>query len=414
MDNANCKASFCAGSEQIPAPSPSLTGTWSNTPTPQPPASPDASTENVAGAAASLAPAAPETACRKTAAIICFTETGFETACNIAGTLPREWRGSITRGFGAGKVKLADWTAQHFPNADALVFVGATGIAVRAIAPHAVSKGADPAVVVVDERGQWSIPLLSGHLGGANELALALAQSIGATPVITTATDINGLWAVDSWAKSQGLLVREIDRIKLVSGKILRGEAVKVASDSPIEGTAPKLVQLESDLRQADVAISPRLDAEDGALARLHLVPRLLVAGIGCRRNTCFSAIQEAFGMAMRQAGMDPLALAAVHSIDLKAEEAGLLEFCERMGLGLRTHTADELAVVPGDFSASDFVKKTTGVDNVCERSALLGARQLAEATQSSCPQDARLVLGKFAQNGVTVALAYVQPRLAW
>ena len=358
--------------------------------------------------------ASAEAPCRKTAAIICFTEAGFQTACAIAASLPQGWRGGITRGFGAGKVKLADWTAQHFPTADALVFVGATGIAVRAIAAHVVSKAADPAVVVVDERGQWSIPLLSGHLGGANELALALAQSIGATPVVTTATDINGLWAVDSWARSQGLLVREIDRIKLVSGKILRGEAVKVVSDSPIEGTAPKLVQLESDLRQADVAISPRLDAEDGALARLHLVPRLLVAGIGCRRNTCFSAIQEAFGMAMRQAGMDPLALAAVHSIDLKAEEPGLLEFCERMGLGLRTHTADELAVVPGDFSASDFVKKTTGVDNVCERSALLGARQLAEATQSSRPQDARLVLGKFAQNGATVALAYVQPRLAW
>lgn len=373
------------------------------------PAALDAGTASPSGATASA-----EAPCRKTAAIICFTEAGFQTACTIGASLPQGWRGGITRGFGAGKVKLADWTAQHFPTADALVFVGATGITVRAIAPHVVSKAADPAVVVVDERGQWSIPLLSGHLGGANELALALAQSIGATPVVTTATDINGLWAVDSWARSQGLLVREIDRIKLVSGKILRGEAVKVASDSPIEGTAPKLVEQESDLRQADVAISPRLDAENGALARLHLVPRLRVAGIGCRRNTCFSAIQETFGMAIRQAGMDPLALAAVHSIDLKAKEAGLLEFCERMGLKLNTHTADELATVPGDFSVSDFVKKTTGVDNVCERSALLGARQLAEATQSSCPLDARLVLCKFAQNGVTVALAYVQPRLAW
>lgn len=373
------------------------------------PAALDTGTSSPSGATASA-----ETPCRKIAAIICFTEAGFQTACAIAASLPQGWRGGITRGFGAGKVKLADWTAQHFPTADALVFVGATGIAVRAIAAHVVSKAADPAVVVIDERGQWSIPLLSGHLGGANELALALAQSIGATPVVTTATDINGLWAVDSWARSQGLLVREIDRIKLVSGKILRGEAVKMASDNPIEGTAPKLVEPTSDLQQADVAISPRLDAADGALARLHLVPRLLVAGIGCRRGTCFSAIQEAFGLAMRQAGMDPLALAGVHSIDLKAEEPGLLEFCKRMGLGLRTHTADELAAVPGDFSASDFVKKTAGVDNVCERSALLGARQLAATTKSSCPQDARLVLGKFAQNGVTVALAYVQPRLAW
>lgn len=414
MDNANCKASFCAGSEQIPAASPSLTGTWSNTPTPQPPASPDASAENVAGAAASLAPAAPETACRKTAAIICFTETGFETACNIAGTLPREWRGSITRGFGPGKVKLSDWTAQHFPNADALVFVGATGIAVRAIAPHAASKSADPAVVVVDERGQWSIPLLSGHLGGANNLALALAQGIDATPVITTATDINGLWAVDSWAKSQGLLVRELDRIKLVSGKILRGEAVKVTSDFPIAGTAPKLVQLVETATEADVTISPKLDSADGALSRLHLIPRLLVAGIGCRRGIGFSAVQEAFGMAMREAGMDPMALVAVHTIDLKAEEAGLLEFCERMGVPFTTHSAAELEAVPGNFTPSDFVKKTTGVDNVCERSALLGARQLAATITTLQSTDVSLVLGKLAQNGVTVALAYIQPHIEW
>ncbi|MGN0261289.1 MAG: cobalt-precorrin 5A hydrolase [Eggerthellaceae bacterium] len=376
---------------------------------------PSATAETQLNAPSPQATAAQEAGCRKTAAIICFTETGFKTSCGIAGSLPHGWRSGITRGFGPGKVKLADWTAQHFPTADALVFVGATGIAVRAIAPHTVSKGADPAVVAVDERGQWSIPLLSGHLGGANELALAIAQGIGATPVITTATDINGLWAVDSWAKSQGLLVRELDRIKLVSGKILRGETVKVASDFSIEGSAPKLVCPVDAVEEADVTISPRLDSADGALSRLHLVPRLLVAGIGCRRDTGFSAIQEAFGMAMRQAGIDPLALAAVHSIDLKANEAGLLEFCERMGVPFTTHTTEELAAVPGNFTPSDFVKKTTGVDNVCERSALLGARQLAARTKTiPQPQDASLVLGKLAQNGVTVALAYVQPQLAW
>lgn len=374
----------------------------------------EATAETLPNAHALQTPAVQEAGCRKTAAIICFTEAGFETACAIAGSLPHGWRSNITRGFGPGKVKLSDWTAQHFPTADALVFVGATGIAVRAIAPHAASKGADPAVVVVDERGQWSIPLLSGHLGGANELALAIAQGIDAAPVITTATDINGLWAVDTWAKSQGLLVRELDRIKLVSGKILRGETVKVASDFPIEGTAPELVCPVATVEEADVTISPKLDSTDGTLSRLHLVPRLLVAGIGCRRGTGFSAIQEAFGMAMRQAGMDPLALAAVHTIDLKANEAGLLEFCERMGIPFIAHTAAELEAVPGDFTPSDFVKKTTGVDNVCERSALLGARQLAAALKTPQPTDASLVLGKLAQNGVTVALAYVQPHIEW
>ena len=97
-------------------------------------------------------------------------------------------------------------TAAQFAQSDALVFVGAVGIAVRAIAPHCRSKATDPAVVVLDECGRFAIPLLSGHLGGANDLARRLAKACGAVPVITTATDANGVFAVDEWAKHQHCL----------------------------------------------------------------------------------------------------------------------------------------------------------------------------------------------------------------
>ena len=134
---------------------------------------------------------------------------------------------------------LAGWTAQQFAAADALVFVGAAGIAVRAIAPHCQSKATDPAVVVLDECGRFAVPLLSGHLGGANDLACRLAAACGAVPVITTATDANGLFAVDEWAKKQNCAVWETPRIKLVSGALLAGKTVRYASPGPLRAPRP-------------------------------------------------------------------------------------------------------------------------------------------------------------------------------
>ena len=135
-----------------------------------------------------------------TCAYIAFTARGMALAQQLAAACP----GSVTRG-GADGVRLTDWTAAQFAQSDALIFVGAAGIAVRAIAPHCRSKAADPAVVVLDEGGQFAIPLLSGHLGGANELAQRLAAVCHAVPVITTATDGRGVFAVDEWAKRQNL-----------------------------------------------------------------------------------------------------------------------------------------------------------------------------------------------------------------
>ena len=156
-------------------------------------------------------------------AYLAFTAKGLALAQQLAQTCP----GSVSR-CGLGGVTLAEWTAQQFAAADALVFVGAAGIAVRAIAPHCQSKATDPAVVVLDECGRFAVPLLSGHLGGANDLARRLAAACGAVPVITTATDANGLFAVDEWAKKQNCAVWETPRIKLVSGALLAGKTVLV------------------------------------------------------------------------------------------------------------------------------------------------------------------------------------------
>ena len=151
-------------------------------------------------------------------AYLAFTEKGLALAQKLASALP----GTVAR-CGHGGPGLADWTAEQFAHTDALIFVGAVGIAVRAIAPHCRNKAVDPAVVVLDECGHFAVPILSGHLGGANDLARALAAVCGAVPVITTATDANGVFAVDAWARHQNCAVLEPGRIKRVSSKLLAG-----------------------------------------------------------------------------------------------------------------------------------------------------------------------------------------------
>ena len=203
-------------------------------------------------------------------AYLAFTAKGEALARRLAEALP----GSVSRC--GGDVTLKGWTAEHFAQDEALIFVGAVGIAVRAIAPHCKSKAADPAVVVVDEGGNFAVPLLSGHLGGANALARALAKACGAVPVITTATDVNGLFAVDLWAKAQNCAVLEPEHIKRVSGALLAGQTVRYWSPWPVAGETPAGVKKADAPEAADFALTLTPQGE-----ALHLVPRIGVLGVG-------------------------------------------------------------------------------------------------------------------------------------
>lgn len=285
---------------------------------------------------------------------------------------------------------LESWTAEHFASDDALVFIGAAGIAVRAIAPHVESKLTDPAVVVVDELGTYSVSLLSGHLGGANELATQIARFLGAIPVITTATDRNGVFSVDTWAKQQGLVIANPEQIKWVSSRLLAGESVYLNSKFPVEGTPPEGVTLTE--YSGDILVTWRTR---GKAEALKLVPPVVTLGVGCKKDTTVENIESAFELMLRKASCHPAAVKRVCSIDLKANEPGLLEFCHRHSLPFRTFSTSALANVPGNFSGSAFVKDVTGVDNVCERSAVLGSGEHGQ-----------LLTKKDAEYGITMALA--------
>ena len=356
---------------------------------------------------------------------IAFTERGYALAertaralsdCAQTGEDDPGWDVSVSRGFGEGKADLRAWTALAWEASDALLFVGAAGIAVRAIAPHVASKANDPAVVAIDEAGRFAVPLLSGHLGGANELAQTVARAAGAIPVITTATDVRGVWAVDTWARCAGLAVSNPEAIKRVSARLLSGGRVALYSDMPISGQPPEGVDIASDRARADIVVSPFAGANAGASVRaaettgvraqapapepLRLVVPCIVAGIGCRRGACAEAIEEAFLLACGQAGISPSAVREAATIDVKAHEEGLLAFCRARDIPLATYSAEELSQVEGSVSPSDFVRATVGVDNVCERAALADGGEL--------------IFPKLAHGGVTVAFSKVTIELSF
>ena len=326
---------------------------------------------------------------KKDIAYISFTERGKA----LAEKLSARTGGSVTDARSKG-FSLSAWTEQAFPAVKALVFVGAAGICVRAVAPFLKNKAEDPAVLCLDEAGQFVIPLLSGHLGGANALAREIAQLSGGTPVITTATDVNSLFAVDLWAKRQQLAVMNPDHIKTVSAKILAGETVTISCPWPVAGVTPELVALGS---EGDAAVTVHQVKQDV----LALVPQTAVLGIGCRKGITDEQLEDVFQLFCEKRGLYPEAVCAVATVDRKSKEPGLRAFCKSHGWPLRCFSAEELNALPGQYSGSDFVRQTVGTDNVCERAAVL-------ASGGSLLED------KFAVGGVTFALAASDPGLDW
>lgn len=289
-----------------------------------------------------------------------FTDTGKELALRLFDG----WDEAIPE-YRNEELSLGDWVEDSFKNHLPILFIGAVGIAVRAIAPCVNNKLKDSAVIVTDELGLNVIPILSGHFGGANDWARAIAEKIESNPVITTATDINNVFAVDVFARENGFKIKNKEMIKEVSRKVLKGE---------------KLNAIET---------QDYLDI-DG----LWLVPKRLTLGIGCKKGKTF---KEIFQFVTSIYDEDYLYdnLYAISSIDVKASEIGLIKLAQYFGVPFVTYSADELSAAEGDFNESDFVKENVGVGNVCERSALLAAGE-----------ESTIIKAKEAFDGMTLAAA--------
>lgn len=298
----------------------------------------------------------------KKAAVLAFSGQGKKTGERIREALEAAGvhaQGRVPVRFAShgwmGFSTLSQEVEKLFFTVDALIFVGAAGIAVRAIAPHVADKLRDPAVLVVDETAQFVIPVLSGHAGGANALARTLADTLAAIPVVTTATDVHDLFSVDTFARQQGLAIVEKDEIKHLSGALLGGE--------PIGALTP----------ECGFVISPK-PVGTPFTHTLHLVPQDMVVGVGCRRGVSGEALFAFLSAVFAREGWSRFRIRALASIDAKREEPGLLALARALNVPFLTYAKEELAAMQGNFSASAFVEGAVGVDNVCERSALCAA----------------------------------------
>lgn len=337
---------------------------------------------------------------------------------------------------------VGEWFAKS--ETDAIIFVGATGIAVRAIAPFIHGKAVDPAVLVIDEAGRYVISLLSGHLGGANALARTAASLIEAEPIITTATDAESAFAVDTFAKENGFLLTDLRKAKEVSAKVLRGEKLRIYSDIPMERFVQRPARHEAelvpaqDIDHADIVISYRThilklasepdadisarpidasepqhpetrtdavqihpmtdrDSESSAASSslgiskhtsekasqgigLRLIAKRVHVGLGARKGVTQAEVAAAVATCLENAGIDPRAVVDLVSIDLKKQEAGILAYSYESDVPFVTFTAEELRSVEGAFAGSSFVQSVTGVANVCERAAAFAAGRSGHA----------------------------------
>lgn len=295
----------------------------------------------------------------------------------------------------AYQLPLERHTEQLFAQYQGIVFVMASGIVVRCIAPLLRSKLVDPAVVVVDERGCHAISLLSGHLGGANELAQQVAAAIGARAVITTATDVNGLIAADVLARRNCCTIDNPDLIKVLNTALLEGQTLALFTPFSVVGESPLGFNINpvACLDHNIVLDNRRSFRVPGTT--LYLRPRQLVLGIGCRRGTSLAQIRDALAALLEQHDLCESSIAKLASIDLKADEAGILALAKQLQLPFLTFSAELLSQVQGVTTHSALVQRVTGTGNVCEAAALLAAGA-----------DGRLLVPKTICPGITLALA--------
>jgi len=313
--------------------------------------------------------------------IICFTPKGraiidkLNNEAQLHGIAPA----NVFECFGAASGTLDKFVKSGFAENHALIFVGATGIAVRAVSPYVADKMSDSPVVVIDDAGQFVIPILSGHVGGANKLAIILARLIGAIPVITTSTDVNGAFSVDVFAEENHLTIKNREGIRKVSAKAIEGKPVTIS----IKDYPPK--------DKVDITIADETDAE----YTLLLSPKKYTIGIGLKKDRDPDDVEKFIFDTLNVNNINICDVYAVCTIDIKQDEPAIVRFCSKYRIPLITFEAPVLARCEGDFTSSEFVKETVGVDNVCERAALLGAGS-----------GGSIYMKRQAYEGMTVAIA--------
>ncbi len=327
---------------------------------------------------------------------IAFSTNGCRTALRLKEAFPEEDLRIFaktqcdTLGVERVEEKASVWTGKSFEECDAIVYIGAIGIAVRYIAPYIKSKTVDPAIIGMDEHGRWTVALLAGHIGGANALTARIAERLGSEPIITTATDLNGKFSVDTFATVNNLRIMGMKIAQDVSVRILDGAFMGFTSEFPVDGELPAGLTL-ADSGEFGVSISTDLEKKPFDTT-MRLVPMDIVLGVGCKRDTDPAKLQEFVDEVLAEDGIPMERIGAVCSIDLKKDEAAILNLAKHYRVPARFFTSEELMSLEGEFSRSEFVKSITSVDCVCERSSMM-------------PFGGEIIRRKTARDGMTLAI---------
>jgi len=332
---------------------------------------------------------ATETIRNPKTAILCLTRAGCRLSQKMAPSmgsclvyLPRRLAGEVPEAKGLNYFD--DWQttfAKAFKQYDQLICIMAAGIVVRSLAKCMVSKYQDPGIVVVDEKGQFAVSLLAGHIGGANRLAAEVARLTGGQAVITTATDVQGKTAADLLALEMDALIDPPQHLKLINRCLAEDETVYICSAWPLAPSAAQGFTWQAWPRDRGEITGPAViighsRSRDPGPEVLWLKPRNLSVGIGCRRGVDMQEIASALEQVLGQHDLDQHCVRNLASIDLKADEAGLKQLADKMEIPLLFFSREEIAALAGTYPESAWVQEITGVGGVCEPVARLASRQ--------------------------------------
>ncbi|MBZ9687087.1 cobalt-precorrin 5A hydrolase [Clostridium estertheticum] len=275
-----------------------------------------------------------------------------------------------------------------FEHYGGIVFVSSTGIAIRISAPFIKNKGVDPAIVVVDDLGRYSISLLSGHIGGANELTENIAACLNNQAIITTASDGRGIEAVDMFAKRNNLFIENFGDAKKITSMMIDGEDIR----------------LESEI-QAKIGYSNIVkNNEVGAIfvcSKLNIIydkpscilrPKNITVGLGCRRGKTVDEIISALLATFNDNDLSIKCIKQIATVDVKQDEVGIIDACKYLNCEMVIISRETIKVVQDKFSKSAFVEDTIGVSSVCEPCAYISGGDL--------------IVGRTAINGITIAIS--------
>lgn len=365
-------------------------------------------------------------------AIVCITENGKNLALEIQSKLNngdvylvRNKKNNFKIGEEKDNVflvedKLSNLVPSLFEEYQYIMFIMATGIVVRVIAPYINSKFSDPAILVSDEKGQNIISLLSGHMGGANEMTSHISELIGANPVITTATDVNKKSSLDMIAKKLDAHIDDFrENVKDVNAMLVNNQEVGLYIDGNYEvdtrgfkiltnfenvDNLEKIVIVSSKNNFLDYYLENKKqsDLDEKVLRKKHrenniikVVPKEIVIGIGCRRNTESSLLQESLNDLLHKYNIDINSIKEIGSIDVKSDEKAIIDLASSLSVPFITFSVDEISKVDHLFGKSEFVKKNVGVYCVSEPVAYL----LSEGN---------LIIEKHKYKGITISVGRV------